>query len=264
MSKIYKDFNELVEQNKGLFNVVGKSRNYGILEAIWNARTPEIESLKQQLKTLTLENSNFSGDNELLEKQREILCHELNQSQKKAELLLVENKELKMKYDVTLKKLQELESQSQKRDLQSRNIISEREVLLARIEKLASEKELLKHEILETIDGAKAEIAKRERDIEQLSYLRDELQAQVNSLQSQITNLTNQNENLEVSVERSADRIKELKATVERSHLNLNTVKKELAQKRNEVEYFVECFNKFENSLTKKITTQKRDCEVSQ
>ncbi|EQC43858.1 hypothetical protein [Bacteriovorax sp. Seq25_V] len=264
MAKIYKDFNELVEQNKGLFNAVGKSRNYGILEAIWNARNHEVESLKGKVSKLETANKNFSDDNTLLEKQREILCHELNQSQKKAELLLVENKEIKNKYDITLKKYQELDSTSQRRELQCRDIISEREVLAARIEKLSSEKELLKLEISETIEGAKAEIAKREREIEQLAFLRDDLQAQVSSLQSQITNLTTQNENLEVSLERSADRISELKSTVERSQLNLSTIKKELAQKRNEVEYFSECFAKFEGSLKKKMNLKRIDSEVSQ
>jgi chromosome segregation ATPase len=62
MAKIYQTFNELLTQNRGLFKLVSKSKNPGLLNAIWESRTPEIEALKKNLEAIWNENSELANE----------------------------------------------------------------------------------------------------------------------------------------------------------------------------------------------------------
>ena len=50
MAKIYRDFEELVQKNKHLFDILGDEEISGLYRAIWSARDAEIDEYKRDLK----------------------------------------------------------------------------------------------------------------------------------------------------------------------------------------------------------------------
>ena len=49
MSKIYSSFEDLLEQNSSLFKFFKQKKNRGLLQAIWQARQGEIDSLREKM-----------------------------------------------------------------------------------------------------------------------------------------------------------------------------------------------------------------------
>lgn len=53
---VYRDFDELIKENRGLFKYFKKSKNPGLIKAIWNARGAEISFLKERLESVEKSN----------------------------------------------------------------------------------------------------------------------------------------------------------------------------------------------------------------
>ena len=53
---VYRDFDELIKENRGLFKFFKKSKNPGLIKAIWNARGAEVTFLKKRLEAVERSN----------------------------------------------------------------------------------------------------------------------------------------------------------------------------------------------------------------
>lgn len=80
MAKIYKNADELISENKSIFDFLLKSGKRGIIRAIWESRGPEIDELKKEIKQLKKQNKQtkqekleFAKDIDLLTKTVESL-----------------------------------------------------------------------------------------------------------------------------------------------------------------------------------------------
>ena len=58
ISIIYKNFDELIKENRGLFKFFRKSKNPGLIKAVWFSRENEVQMLKEKLSLA--ESSNHS------------------------------------------------------------------------------------------------------------------------------------------------------------------------------------------------------------
>lgn len=260
MAKIYKNFEELVEQNRGLFNAVLKSGNLGILEAIWNARQAEIDDLKEknnqiESKFNSLNDANTYHENEItvLEKQRELLFGEINSLKKKIDLLYMENKELRFRLEQSLQKYQNLESLNTRRKLENEQILGEKDFYIAKIQKLESDLNLVALNFEEYKDQVDHDANELNQVLENLVNDKNHLVTEMAKLERIIHAKSIEIENSKVNLERSDDLLLKTKNELKNKIIHIETLEAQLKRKENEVSHFAKCFIDFQNAVTGEI-----------
>ena len=258
MGKIYKDFAEMMEQNRGIFKLLKEGEREGIYKAIWDSREGELDNLMTELDYLKATNGDF-------QKVRDESIQKNQENVKKVEDLEGIVRHLHKDEETSIFIIDGLKSHlSIKEDENSRmlNVIQKSKPYIQSLKENLSEKiaelKKYKHKMRKSQDGEvslMAMVRKKDKKIEKLtkqihSLEEDGLVAK-NDNEAQKEILMNEHEkNIENMTERKDSIIDKMKAEFElvmqnfdREKLNTDKLEKELQKAkmfieslRNEVE----------------------------
>lgn len=268
MAKIYKNFEDLVEQNKGLFQVILKTGNVNILEAIWNARQTEIDFLKSdnlKLNNQTQELENLASENQAeiedLKTQREILYGEVVVLKNMIDSGRKVQDDLKHQVYSLKEKNKAVETQTTGRILEHESALRERDLLVARFKKLDSDHKLLNYQFKEFRENCDREMRENISIFENVMIERENFKKEAFDLSCELKNLKISFSNLQINYDKSRDLLAESKKTIslkESEIKRINSLKESeikqlslaLDKKNNELNHFVTCFADFQKKLT--------------
>lgn len=257
MAKIYKNFEDLVEQNKGLFQVILKTGNANILEAIWNARQSEIDFLKNdnlKLKKLNQEFEDITSANkieiEVLNKQRDILCSEMTVMKNMIDSSKKIQNELKLQVNQLKEKNEIVETETKGRLLEHESALRERDLLVARFKKLDSDHKLLNYQFQEFRENCDREMQENITIFENVMIERENYKQEAIELANELKNLRTSFSNLQVNYERSRDLVEDNKNQLSQRTLEVKSLSQALESKNNELNHFISCFADFQKKLT--------------
>lgn len=257
MAKIYKNFEDLVEQNKGLFSVILKNGNINVLEAIWNARQSEIDALKVENQTLKKANNSLSDTNsankielEVLGNQRDILCSEMTTMKNMIDSSKKINNDLKLQISSANEKFQILENETKGRVLEHESALRERDLLLARYKKLDSDYKLLSYQFSEFKENCDREMQENITIFENVMIERENFKQHSLDLENELKNLKSTHSNLQINYERAKDLIDENKKLVQSKESEIKRLTISNENKSEEIAHFVNSFTEFQKKLT--------------
>jgi len=91
MNKLYESFEDLVHSHEALFKPHRKTSAFNVCQGVWEAREPEIQSLKLQLTSLK---ASYDSLDEQKQKQQEELDLEIQKLQRKIEAQTIQHQSL--------------------------------------------------------------------------------------------------------------------------------------------------------------------------
>lgn len=91
MNKLYESFEDLVHSHEALFKPHRRTSAFNVCQGVWEAREPEIQSLKLQLTSLK---ASYDSLDEQKQKQQEELDLEIQKLQKKIEAQTIQHQSL--------------------------------------------------------------------------------------------------------------------------------------------------------------------------
>lgn len=167
MAKIYASFEELLEQNKSVFDFILKKGHRELLRACWDAREGQVSEFKQQVATLSQQINSLSKQVNVLDEKLddERIAHEATCKNFQNEIDDKRNENQKLNLEVTdaqnyIIKLQEFSQEM--RELAEREKAHMQEVEIENQTLLESEKEHLAKiaELTDYIEGTRVDVEK--------------------------------------------------------------------------------------------------------
>jgi chromosome segregation ATPase len=277
MSRIFESFVELVESNKGLFERAKKHNQMGMCEAIWNSRSYEVSQLKTQIEEI------LSG-HKMMKSEATIIQQDVKLAKKKVEevedlLCIAQRDKNQLELEVTSLKtqLQQLDQEREREELVLKSSESEKEFLVAQVNKLENELNLetAKREELENINHSlESELGETTLSLkEQVIKSRGlaDTSAQLESEKAKVIKaykiMKEQAQELNQVKESNELLITGLQKSQRSLESERDSLKKNLAESRAQLSHILETFETFQNNLDLKTEVKgirKRSKEVTQ